>query len=113
MVDGNIMKKHIFPETLLEWIALLGVGFASFIVQISFTKALQYEMAATVSLERKAADVIFAFLYQITIFMVKLYKILYSNFDKKKLSLLVFFDPQLISKYFRKYLHRTVPEEQF
>ena len=91
MVDGNIMKKHIFPENLLEWIALLGVGFASFIVQISFTKALQYEMAATVSLERKAADVIFAFLYQITIFMVKLYKILYSNFDKKKKTILVCF----------------------
>ena len=71
MIDGNMMKNHIFPTTAWEWIALLGVGFASFIVQISFTQALRYQMAATVSLERKAADVIFAFLYQITIFMVK------------------------------------------
>ena len=66
-----MMTKHIFPETALEWTALVGVGFTSFIVQITFTQALKYQMAATVSLERKAADVMFAFLYQITIFMVR------------------------------------------
>ena len=66
-----MLTKHIFPETTLEWIALVGVGFTSFIVQITFTQALKYQMAAIVSLERKAADVMFAFLYQVTIFMVR------------------------------------------
>ena len=69
LIDGKMITEHIFPASTLEWAALLGVGFSSFVVQISFTQALKYEMAATVSLERKAADVIFAFLYQVTIFI--------------------------------------------
>ena len=71
------MTKHIFPETALEWAGLIGVGFTSFIVQITFTQALKYQKAAIVSLERKAADVIFAFLYQVTIFMVKIILLAY------------------------------------
>ena len=74
LIDGKMMTQQIFPESILEWAALLGVGFSSFVVQISFTQALKYETAATVSLERKAADVIFAFLYQVTIFRVGLNK---------------------------------------
>ena len=62
--------KHIFPVSTVEWAFLVSIGFISFIVQVSFTKALQLEMAAKVSMERKAADVIFAFLYQIVIFAV-------------------------------------------
>ena len=74
LIDGKMMTQQIFPESILEWAALLGVGFSSLVVQISFTQALKYETAATVSLERKAADVIFAFLYQVTIFRVGLNK---------------------------------------
>ena len=74
LIDGKMMTQQIFPESILETAALLGVGFSSFVVQISFTQALKYETAATVSLERKAADVIFAFLYQVTIFRVGLNK---------------------------------------
>ena len=72
LIDGKMMTQRIFPESTSEWAALVGVGFSSFVVQISFTQALKYGMAATVSLERKAADVIFAFLYQVIIFMVRL-----------------------------------------
>ena len=48
--------KHIFPVSTVAWAFLVSIGFISFIVQVSFTKALQLEMAAKVSMERKAAD---------------------------------------------------------
>ena len=72
--------KHIFPVSTVEWAFLVSIGFLSFIVQVSFTKALQLEMAAKVSMERKAADVIFAFLYQIVIFAVCRFLCTYSVF---------------------------------
>ena len=72
--------KHIFPVSTVEWAFLVSIGFISFIVQVSFTKALQLEMAAKVSMERKAADVIFAFLYQIVIFAVCPFLCTYSVF---------------------------------
>ena len=71
MIDGEMATKHIFPTSLYEWSMLIAVGLLSFVIQFCFTKALQFEMASTVSLERKATDVIFAFLFQIIIFMVR------------------------------------------
>ena len=72
LIDGKMATKHIFPSTGWEWGALFAIGFLSFVIQFSFTRALQFQMAAIVSMERKAFDVIFAFLYQIAIFMVRL-----------------------------------------
>ena len=80
LIDGKMATKHIFPSTGWEWGALFGLGFLSFVIQVSFTKALQFQMAAIVSMERKASDVIFAFLYQIAIFVVLVYLICYSIF---------------------------------
>ena len=73
IIDGDMARKHIFPGSFQEWIMLIVVGLLSFIIQVCFTKALQFEMASTASLERKASDVIFAFLFQICIFMVRVY----------------------------------------
>ena len=70
IIDGEFATKHIFPTAIKDWSMIIVVGLLSFVIQLCFTKALQFEMASTVSLERKAADVIFAFLFQITIFMV-------------------------------------------
>ena len=72
MIDGEFATKHIFPSSFKEWSGLAAVGVLSFVIQVCFTKALQLEMASTASLERKATDVIFAFLFQITIFMVRM-----------------------------------------
>ena len=72
LIDGNMATQHIFPTSSKEWSMLIGNGLLSFVVQVCFTKALQFEKASTVSLERKATDVIFAFLFQIIIFMVRL-----------------------------------------
>ena len=70
IIDGEFATKHIFPSSFKDWSGLAAVGVLSFVIQVCFTKALQLEMASTASLERKATDVIFAFLFQITIFMV-------------------------------------------
>ena len=70
MIDGEMATKHIFPTSAQDWSMLIGNGLLSFVVQVCFTKALQFEKASTISLERKATDVIFAFLFQIIIFMV-------------------------------------------
>ena len=80
LIDGDVGTKHIFPVSTVEWAFLVSIGFTSFIVQVSFTRALQLEMAAKVSMERKAADVIFAFLYQIVIFAVCPFLCTYSVF---------------------------------
>ena len=71
MIDGEMATKHIFPTSAQDWSMLIGNGLLSFVVQVCFTKALQFEKASTISLERKATDVIFAFLFQIIIFMVR------------------------------------------
>ena len=75
LINGDVATKHIFPPSFHEWGLLIAVGLLSFVVQVCFTKALQYEKASTASLERQASDVIFAFLFQVTIFQV----IYYSN----------------------------------
>ena len=72
IIDGDMATKHIFPTSAQDWSMLIGNGLLSFVVQVCFTKALQFEKASTISLERKATDVIFAFLFQIIIFMVRL-----------------------------------------
>ena len=109
-IDGKLMTKNIFPETALEWTALVGVGFTSFIVQITFTQALKYQMAAIVSLERKAADVIFAFLYQVIIFKVRVILLAIEFRCSRK----YFLRQRLFFSIcnFRKCLLLTVPEEQ-
>ena len=112
IIDGKMITEHIFPASTLEWAALLGVGFSSFVVQISFTQALKYEMAATVSLERKAADVIFAFLYQVTIFMVR-FNLQYIRLEKHNKMLVYSSDSFDLSYNSRKYLLLTVLEEPF
>ena len=70
IIDGEMASKHIFPTSAKDWSMLIGNGLLSFVVQVCFTKAHQFEKASTISLERKATDVIFAFLFQIIIFMV-------------------------------------------
>ena len=70
IIDGEMASKHIFPTSVKDWGMLIGNGLLSFVVQVCFTKAHQFEKASTISLERKATDVIFAFLFQIIIFMV-------------------------------------------
>ena len=75
-VDGEMGTKHFFPgASVREWGLLLVVGMLSFVCQVAQTKALQFAMAATVSLERRAFDVIFAFLFQILIFSVSVLRI--------------------------------------
>ena len=49
---------------------MIAIGFSSFLAQILLTVSLQVEEAGKVSLMRKAGDVLFAFLFQITIFNV-------------------------------------------
>ena len=70
LVDGKVATKNIFPLSVHEWGLMIAVGLLSFVVQVCFTKALQYENASTASLERQASDVIFAFLFQVIIFQV-------------------------------------------
>ena len=50
---------------------MVGVGLISFIAQILLTVSLQLEEAGKVSIMRKSGDILFAFLFQITIFNVR------------------------------------------
>ena len=52
---------------------MVGVGLLSFVAQIGLTVSLQLEEAGKVSIMRKAGDILFAFLFQITIFNVSLH----------------------------------------
>lgn len=47
---------------------MVGVGLISFLAQILLTVSLQLEEAGKVSIMRKSGDILFAFLFQITIF---------------------------------------------
>ena len=94
IIDGEFATKHIFPSRFEEWAGLAAVGVLSFVIQVCFTKALQLEMASTASLERKATDVIFAFVFQITIFMVCM-------------NLVSLICKQLINRYILKYITPT------
>ena len=49
---------------------MVAVGLLSFVAQIGLTVSLQLEEAGKVSIMRKAGDILFAFLFQITIFNV-------------------------------------------
>lgn len=51
---------------------MVAVGLLSFLAQILLTISLQLEEAGKISVMRKAGDILFAFLFQITIFHVSI-----------------------------------------
>jgi len=57
-----------FIDFILPRLMMVGVGLLSFVAQIGLTVSLQLEEAGKVSIMRKAGDILFAFLFQITIF---------------------------------------------
>jgi len=56
------------PSCGVDRLMMVGVGLLSFVAQIGLTVSLQLEEAGKVSIMRKAGDILFAFLFQITIF---------------------------------------------
>ena len=58
------------PESGLERFYLILIGILSLFAQMTFVVACKFENAATVCLLRNAFNVIFAFIFQITVFQV-------------------------------------------
>jgi len=56
------------PQCGLDRYLMVAVGLLSFLAQILLTISLQLEEAGKISVMRKAGDILFAFLFQITIF---------------------------------------------
>ena len=67
------MTNISFFGFILSRLMMVGVGLLSFVAQIGLTVSLQLEEAGKVSIMRKAGDILFAFLFQITIFNVSLH----------------------------------------
>ena len=65
-VDGG------FPGSVYDWLICITIGILSYAGQFALTVSLQVEAAGIATLIRKAFDIIFAYLFQIVIFQVRL-----------------------------------------
>ena len=68
LVTSLALGTFAFPSPTSNTLLALLIGFLSFIGQTLMTLALQWEDAGTVSLVRKADDILVAFLVQILFF---------------------------------------------
>ena len=73
MVAVLIFSPLCLPESPIDLIFLILIGVLSFIAQIGLVISCKLEKATTVSIVRKAFDVIFAFIFQILLFQVFMY----------------------------------------
>ena len=58
------------PESILDRFCIILIGILSFAGQIAFVCSAKFESASTISMLRKAFDVILAFLFQMIFFGV-------------------------------------------
>ena len=80
LVPVLIFSPLCLPESLIDLVFLILIGVLSFIAQIGLVISCKLEKATTVSIVRKAFDVIFAFIFQILLFQVCIIFIGYCNF---------------------------------
>ena len=73
LVAVLIFSPLCLPESPIDLIFLILIGVLSFIAQIGLVISCKLEKATTVSIVRKAFDVIFAFIFQILLFQVCMY----------------------------------------
>merc|ERR1712037_1096722 len=64
----STLGRPCIPACGITRLMMIGIGLLSFIGQIFLTLSLQLEEAGKVSIMRKAADILFALLFQIVIF---------------------------------------------
>ena len=62
--------KDGIPTNPYDWLLCVAIGVLSYAGQFALTVSLQVEAAGIATLMRKAFDIIFAYLFQITIFEV-------------------------------------------
>ena len=76
LVAVLIFSPLCLPESPIDLIFLILIGVLSFIAQIGLVISCKLEKATTVSIVRKAFDVIFAFIFQILLFQVCMYSLM-------------------------------------
>ena len=69
-----IFSPLCLPESPFDQLYIILIGIFSFIAQIGLVVSSQLESASTVAILRKAFDVIFAFIFQISFFQVCTFK---------------------------------------
>lgn len=67
-----IFAPLCLPDSRMDKFYLVLIGILSFLAQIGLVLSAQFENAATVALIRKACDVIFAFIFQLVFFDVRI-----------------------------------------
>ena len=67
-----IFAPLCLPDSGMDKFYLVLIGILSFLAQIGLVLSAQFENAATVALIRKACDVIFAFIFQLVFFDVRI-----------------------------------------
>ena len=68
-LDSSDVKGGL-PTNAYDWLACVAIGVLSYAGQFALTVSLQVEAAGIATLMRKAFDIIFAYLFQITLFEV-------------------------------------------
>ena len=67
-----IFAPLCLPDSGMDKFYLVLIGILSFLAQIGLVLSAQFENAATVALIRKACDVIYAFIFQLVFFDVRI-----------------------------------------
>ena len=60
--------KQVIPTNAYDWLACVAIGVLSYASQFAITVSYQMEAAGIATLMRKAFKIIFAYLFQITLF---------------------------------------------
>ena len=69
-----IFSPLCLPDSSFDQVNIILIGIFSFVAQIGLVVSSQLESASTVAILRKAFDVIFAFIFQISFFQVCTFK---------------------------------------